>query len=612
MDKIFCYHIITSELNFEHNLKPINAYPVVPPKHVLENNGAVANVDRRGFEKSTERTETIDEPGYSGTRFDAGADNGRSGESYFGEETKISTEEGWHDGVQDDTEIRIREFCKKNGIVGIDYECDGYTATFGRGITRRYDERGGGLEGYGGENFGQVVKMEQIGEYGRRPKIASGLHKSPWKCAMFHFGTKKPHWHFLYISRSKQWGHNSAIGRAIRATPYKCQSVRCLPCIHQYFYSSDGRQVVQDILSPGDYETAICAIHQMRVESGNARERENLLSECEEGGAPILTVESDAPGMGVDVVVHANDEGSSGFDQQGNTVHVRSRNNNINRKRRADSGTGQIEAGNDISKNENLVLLLVKKRAFNEARAQRILSREVSGITFLFGVRAAEKLRTAVTVSRILVFQETPGMRFERAKHYDKEMNANADDAELIKISIEKLEKLLRDNEIDAKKFATDTKNHYYRLTGKKNNLFFFGPPDCGKTAVAESLADCHYNTARLTGLNSSSTFNFASLIHVNAVFMDECKMTVNQFEQWKLLAGGSPMSTDVKHRDKQDVEHCVLYTSSNYPIEMYVDAPDARKAVETRTIQYNFNKHLPEKFMLNTFTWEALWSKYC
>lgn len=101
-------------------------------------------------------------------------------------------------------------------------------------------------------------------------------------------------------------------------------------------------------------------------------------------------------------------------------------------------------------------------------------------------------------------------------------------------------------------------------MTKKKNNLFFHGPPSTSKTMVMESLVNMHYNFERLTGLPPGSSFNFASLLHTNTCFMDECKLTENQFEQWKLLAAGQPMCTDNKCKNRHNITNCVLYTASN------------------------------------------------
>lgn len=75
---------------------------------------------------------------------------------------------------------------------------------------------------------------------------------------------------------------------------------------------------------------------------------------------------------------------------------------------------------------------------------------------------------------------------------------------------------------------------------------------------------------------------------------MDQCKLTDKQFEQWKLLASGLPMSTGVKYKDRCDVRDVVLYTCSNYPIEMYCNVLMAQEAVKSRTITYELKSQCP------------------
>lgn len=127
---------------------------------------------------------------------------------------------------------------------------------------------------------------------------------------------------------------------------------------------------------------------------------------------------------------------------------------------------------------------------------------------------------------------------------------------------------------------------------------------------IMESLVQLHYNYTRLTGLSPNSSFNFASLVHANACFMDECKLTDNQFEQWKLLAAGLPMSTDVKYKNRHDIENCVLYTASNYQIGDYLTTMEFRDAITERTIQYDFMKKT-DWIHMNAFVWEEFWKKY-
>lgn len=260
--------------------------------------------------------------------------------------------------------------------------------------------------------------------------------------------------------------------------------------------------------------------------------------------------------------------------------------------------------------NKQLVLLLCENKCFNEGEATRLLCTKPEWIAIQFNRNFTERLKTAISVSKTLVFQETARQRLSRAKKWQLKKDPSANAYGTIYDGLVNMEDLIIKNQINPYHFAKHTQDHFYRRTSKKNNLFFFGPPSTGKTMIMESLVDMHFNYSRLTGLTPNSSFNFASLVHTNACFMDECKLTDNQFEQWKLLAAGSPMSTDIKYKDRHDIADCVLYTASNYPIAAYLGIMECQEAITTRTIQFNF-MNPTEHFKMNAFIWEAFWDKY-
>ncbi|KAI8437472.1 hypothetical protein MSG28_011794 [Choristoneura fumiferana] len=179
----------------------------------------------------------------------------------------------------------------------------------------------------------------------------------------------------------------------------------------------------------------------------------------------------------------------------------------------------------------------------------------------------------------------------ERAKKFQLKADPDIMSEEVIDNTLAKLKILLEDNGIDVTNFAITTFKHITNQLGKKNNLYFHGPPSTGKTMIMESLCDVNFNVSRLTGLTPNSQFNFASVYNTNACFMDECKLTDNQFEQWKLLAGGSKMDTDIKYKDRLMVVDCRLYTASNHQLGLYVQTEGAAKAIAERTTQFDFFK---------------------
>ncbi|CAH2105911.1 unnamed protein product [Euphydryas editha] len=151
--------------------------------------------------------------------------------------------------------------------------------------------------------------------------------------------------------------------------------------------------------------------------------------------------------------------------------------------------------------------------------------------------------------------------------------------------------------------FARQTRRHFFGMTGKKNNLFFWGPPSTGKTMIMKSLVEMHYNYVIITGLQPTSPFNFSSAFNRNAIFMDECKLTDNQFEQWKLIAGRKPMNMDMKYKSQHIVQNCILYTASNQEIGTYLQVASCNEAIQERTIQFNFVMK-KDYYKLSPFIW--------
>lgn len=257
--------------------------------------------------------------------------------------------------------------------------------------------------------------------------------------------------------------------------------------------------------------------------------------------------------------------------------------------------------------NQSLIQLILDNRAFTDSHARVILSCKPNGQNFLFQKYANDRLKVAIQTSKMIVFKETTLIRLERAKrHY--EINSTDKDYAL---HVSKLQNWLKLNSIDEKEFAHVTYNHFMQKSGKKNNLFLKGPPSTGKSMVIESLISCHFNFTRLTGVNETSSFNFASLIHANACLMDEIKVTNHLFETWKLLAAGQTFTSDVKYHEKCEVSNCVLYTASNYEIDLFCTVPSARDAIDARTHTFDISQPCNEYFNIAPHSWEMFWNMH-
>lgn len=149
--------------------------------------------------------------------------------------------------------------------------------------------------------------MEQpiypVGTYIRKPEDeVLTVYNGPYKLIAYHQGTRRWHWHLIYISHNKQWGFNSRLGRIIREGTYKTTSINCLSCLREYLYSGNGRQVLQDILSDEHIEACKCAGHSCGMDGCDIWTKKNYEAECTEGGDLIFrnespTIQEEQPGM---------------------------------------------------------------------------------------------------------------------------------------------------------------------------------------------------------------------------------------------------------------------------------------------------------------------------
>lgn len=451
----------------------------------------------------------------------------------------------------------------------------------------------------------------------KRRKIRScNKRRTPWKVISYHHGTRHNHYHLVYLSTTKSWASNSKLGKIIKKSSPMCRKITCLTHLLEYLAPSPTRKTLRNILTEEDKRSVQCAACQLgipprkggsiEIEPNDAEGRNTIFREQSTAQSETIGGMGESSDATDEDISHTGERGSM-VGQQGNTSITIQSTHTRDGRNFAERRSAYLN-----EQNGKLVMLLCNNRAFNEGDAQKFLCQTPEGITMQFAKNFNERLKTAISISRILVFCETIDQRIDRAKSLYLRMRPNANEQQEIEDSFCKLKSLLQmNNLIYLKTFAKITKDHLYRRSNKKNNLFFVGPPSCGKTMVMESLVSLHYNFERLTGLTPGSSFNFSSLIHANACFMDECKLTENQFEQWKLLAAGQPMCTDIKYKQRHNITDCVLYTASNYAISAYVQVPDAEEAIETRTHTFKFNNTPVDYFHISPWTWEKFWDTY-
>lgn len=96
---------------------------------------------------------------------------------------------------------------------------------------------------------------------------------SPWKVVARHTGTRRTHYHIIYISTAKNWGHNSKLGKTIRAKEHKCSQITCIQCLYEYITAGPGRDTLKEILIDGDKKVAICVLHSLGISNKQSKGR---------------------------------------------------------------------------------------------------------------------------------------------------------------------------------------------------------------------------------------------------------------------------------------------------------------------------------------------------
>lgn len=584
---LYVYHIITTT-DIERDIQSLQPYPLVHCKNETCKINCIHEWDR-------------------GTQEEDGEIRGDQGER--GEQPTDSGG-GTGDGLGSDSSEKLPKLCAgPDGIIESE-DPSGIRIRWNNGRTRRYSY-GGGSGDRVLDDDGRVGKISPVGTYftGTQGELKK-LYEGPYKLIAYHTNTRRPHWHVIYYSFNKQWGFNSRLGRTIRRGTYKNKSVDCLTCLREYLYSGNGRQIVQDILRPEHIRTCECAEHHCGMDGPSKWKVTSYEADCTEGGNSIYGPEGESFEKGFEGMVDATlqadvgEEGESGYPIPSKTRKILGEQQNCaGAVNRADCENG--------NRNADVIILLCENGAFTEAEAMGMFAKSAEGINFVCSKQYAEKIRTYLHLARVLVFSESIKQRFERAKAKFAKENTELMDETRQDETMQKFKEILLMNGINLKSFFFNTFHHFTRQSNKMNNLFFLGPPSTGKTMIMNSLVECHFNFCRLTGLISNSSFNFSGLLHTNACLMDECKLTDNQFEQWKLLASGLPMSTDVKYKDRCDVRDVVLYTCSNYPIEMYCNVPMAQEAVKSRTLIYELKTRCPWYLKISPHIWEKCWNEH-
>ena len=158
-----------------------------------------------------------------------------------------------------------------------------------------------------------------------------------------------------------------------------------------------------------------------------------------------------------------------------------------------------------------------------------------------------------------------------------------------IEESWEWLQNILTHNDLDHIEFFHTVFDIMDKQTVKRNTLLFIGPPNGGKTLLAESMARAAMFYCNIQSFAKGKQFLFMDAVGVRCIMINEPRITDEYVETLKNILEGCPTHVDVKYETGQMIPKTPVVVTSNQPLAMYVQSNKemAQNAYDARCIKY-------------------------
>ena len=147
----------------------------------------------------------------------------------------------------------------------------------------------------------------------------------------------------------------------------------------------------------------------------------------------------------------------------------------------------------------------------------------------------------------------------------------------------------------DSNTFTMDVLTIVNKGRPKINTLIFNGPPNCGKTLIANSICDSlMYYSCNNTFNARTSQFAMQEFVRARIIMLDEISISTEFKDKMLLLFGGSDCDTDVKNKGHVIIRRTPVIICFNvHPSRglMTSERPLFESAVAARSIEYKFRK---------------------
>lgn len=153
---------------------------------------------------------------------------------------------------------------------------------------------------------------------------------------------------------------------------------------------------------------------------------------------------------------------------------------------------------------------------------------------------------------------------------------------------------ILEFNGIELESFCTDVFRTMDKERTKINTLVFKGPPNAGKTLIAESIAKACIFYCNIQKFSKGQSFTFMDAVGTRCCMINEPRFTDEWVETLKNVFEGCPTHVEVKFKSGQMLSRTPVIVTTNHLLSMYVQSAKdvAQKAFDARSKTYEFNTY--------------------
>lgn len=136
--------------------------------------------------------------------------------------------------------------------------------------------------------------------------------------------------------------------------------------------------------------------------------------------------------------------------------------------------------------------------------------------------------------------------------------------------SLHFFETICTHNSINREKLVREVFTVCNKLLPKRNALSFIGPPNAGKTLLADSIVKSFVYFGSLQNMNGLSTFEFAPAMHQRVLLVNEPRITDKTVELFKNILEGHNVSIDEKFKAPQVLERTPVIIAGNNNLVLF------------------------------------------